>query len=328
VLPDPDPRVRQVATLLPDVIVRAMAVSPLGFVVAVADDDARVHVVEVGLDDDDEAEVLRILTPAERPRGDNDVKVCVAAYEDRVAMAAERTCEVWDARTGEQLASLQHPAEVRAMAIGENGTLVVTCDVKGRLALWDVASGARRELEAVRGRVTNLAVGLGDLLIAGTSEASGVAWLWDATTGKVTMSLAHQERDLPREVGWAVAFSPLGEYVLTAFGEGTVCAWSILENQLAVRLRHRRPGEHLLGGFIPSVAMDEDETVILTGHSQGAWLWDATTGELRGCLSRDFTRSVGFTHAGDILLASRGDHGVRVIRWTDPAQEARDAGTE
>ena len=324
-LPGPDPRARQAAILLPAVTVRKAAVSSLGYLAAVADDQSRVHVVKFAIDDDDEAQVLQVITPAERPRGDDDVLVSVADDEDRIATAAGRTCEVWNGRSGERLASLRHEAEIRAMALSEDGAMVATSDVKGRLARWDVSSGRRQDLEAVRARITGLAIGLGGLLIAGVSASSGVAWIWDGRTGKLMQVLQHVERNLPREIGWAVAFSSLGEYALTAFSDGMACAWSMLEDNLAVRLRHQRAGEGALGSIVKAVAMSEDQNAIVTGHTSGAWLWDATTGALRGCLSRGFIGSVGFTHAGDIVLAARGTRGVRVIRWTEPATDATTA---
>ena len=315
-LPPVDGRVAEQAVVLPEVTVRTMCVSSDGFVLAVADDTATVHVLE--WDIDGEAVVRRTIEPTVRPRPQEDLMLSVADDGEKVATAAGRVCEVWNGLTGERLAELRHPEKIEAMATGPDGSLVVTSDVKGRLRLWDLESGAQRELNAVPGRVNRLAIGIGDLTIAGTSAHGGVGWVWYAWTGTLMMSMAHEERGLP-EVGLHVSFSGSGDYVLTAFGDGTACAWSVDDEVLAVRLRHKQYGDGPLAGIVRAVAMSEDDTTIVTAHTSGAWLWDTRTGEPLGRLSEDFPAAVGFTHLGNIVLASRNTPGVRVIRWTPGA---------
>jgi WD40 repeat protein len=73
---------------------------------------------------------------------------------------AHPSVRLWDAATGEQCATLPHPGIVRCLALGPDGTWLVTGgDGDDRLRIWDVATArVRKEVRGPAGSVRSIAV--------------------------------------------------------------------------------------------------------------------------------------------------------------------------
>jgi Tol biopolymer transport system component len=85
---------------------------------------------------------------------------------------------VWDASTGDRLATLVAPVAITTLDFSADGTSIATGHADGTVRLWDAASGIEQlSLGGTPGRVTGLAFSPdGDKLA--TNGDDGVARVW------------------------------------------------------------------------------------------------------------------------------------------------------
>ena len=140
----------------------------------------------------------------------------------------EDTARLWDAATGKMVAMLKSPGEVYAVAFSPDGGRVLTGSEDGTAQLWEVATGnlvatlqghegrkgqlwdaTGEKVARLKGAVLAVAFSPNGRSIL-TGSAYGMAWLWDAATGKEVATLEGHTGPVK-----AVAFSPDGARVLT-----------------------------------------------------------------------------------------------------------------
>lgn len=88
--------------------------------------------------------------------------------------SSDRTVRLWDAATGEPCAILPHPADVRGLAFGPDGTWLITGNTfGGRLRIWDVATARVRKeiwLHGEKARFSSLTLSGDGKRVAATTE--------------------------------------------------------------------------------------------------------------------------------------------------------------
>ncbi len=138
-----------------------------------------------------------------------------------IALGAERTARVWDARTGQPLtALLSHQSEITAVSFSPDGTRVVTASDDRTARVWDARTGepVTNSLEH-EGRVTSAAFSPDGTRVV-TASFDNTARVWDTRTGRpITAPLEHQGRIR------SAAFSPDGTRVVTAGEDSTARIW-------------------------------------------------------------------------------------------------------
>ena len=71
-------------------------------------------------------------------------------YPDRDQPPRRGVADVWDARTGDRVATLTAPAEIGDITFGPDGTTVATGHADGTVRLWNTETGAQQLV--LRGR--------------------------------------------------------------------------------------------------------------------------------------------------------------------------------
>ena len=181
----------------------------------------------------------------------------------------DRTVRLWGVSDNQPLGAplTGHTAEVRAMAFGPRGKLLVTGSWDGTLRLWDTAS--RKQLGAPltghTGWVRGVAISPDGALIA-TAGMDSTVRLWNAAARKqVGTPLTGHTNSVT-----GVAFSPDGRILATAANDTTVRLWDVAT---------RSPlGEPLTGhaSVVRDVAFSPDgATLASVGDDKTVRLWDA-----------------------------------------------------
>jgi WD40 repeat protein len=247
----------------------------------------------------------------------------------------DETIRWWDLATGKEIRKVAWraaPATLVSVPVRlvftPDGKTLVSAGGGSIIRLWDVATGEqRRGPEGHEGGVDTVAVSPDGRTLASCSSNDHTVRLWDATTGRPHHVLRH-----PAYVR-RVLFSPDGERVVSACGDGVIRLWSAAtgEEVRAMRLaepaRDRDPEQIINLGLtaggkqVVSLSVGLDPKVAGRGHRLVTW--DVATGkrlseregtdDLLSALSADGTLLAELTGAGVVVRrVATGNVAVRI----------------
>ncbi len=215
----------------------------------------------IGVCEDGSSQPVKVLAPV---RGLDHVSFRPRHRQLAVSSSSEGTVHVRDIDTDKAVASLPHPAGVRALAWSHDGQVLATgCDDL-RVYVWKVNEG--RQIAVLDGhRETVIFLGFlpgGDLLVSGSWDGS--TRLWDVRTS----------RYLVRAQGIALGFSPDGGQL--AFRDGQqVGVWQLSEERYCRTIPHRAVGQG--SGKVDyrgkGVDFSPDGRLLASGGGDGVRLW-------------------------------------------------------
>lgn len=216
-----------------------------------------------------------------------------------VAANARNDVHLYDASTGQEIASLKVHAEVKSISFSPDGKLLVTGSFDGRACLWDMATKLllREFTNTERAASVNVAVFSPDSRLLYTG-GFGPARLWDVRTGKII----HELKGRKSIVGDA-AFSPDGKYLATP-GE----VWDVGSGSLMVSFGGQ--DNNILG----HIRFSPDGKLVLTTGGEGPRLWEVETGrellELTG--HTGMVHDAALSADGRLILTVSADKTARV----------------
>jgi WD40 repeat protein len=200
-----------------------------------------------------------------------------------VSASSDHTARIWDPKSETEIARLDHPYEVRCLALTRDGALLVTtCDLAPigsppvtYLTFWDVHT--RRQIGSVSGTVIRDSLAFtpdGTVLAAGYSDGEppyvrGMVELWDVASHR-------------RQTSWhahainvsSLTFTGDARQLATGSFDLNVRLWSVHDQRLVIAL----PDQHY---WVNSVAITSDGWWLASGGGRAVLptvaelhLWD------------------------------------------------------
>jgi WD40 repeat protein/serine/threonine protein kinase len=164
-----------------------------------------------------------------------------------LAPSGDRSAKLWDAASGELVASFDHQGEVFQAEFSSDGARILTASTDHSAKLWDAASG---KLIASFNHPDGLSHAAfspdGGRIV--TASADSTAKLWDSASSKLIASFDHQDT-----VPWA-AFSPDGTRILTVSWDKTAKLWDATTPAELARQLKESGGERARIGSSVSIA--------------------------------------------------------------------------
>jgi WD40 repeat protein len=190
----------------------------------------------------------------------------------------DKTAKVWDAATGRERLTLRgHEAALTDVAFSPDGRLIASSSWDETVRVWDAETG--QELFTLRGQggpVYGVAFHPKGGHVLASAHHDGTIKLWDATAGQKRSEIAAQKQPV-----LGVAFSPDGALLAGAAGTnaGNIAVWNAASGAKQHDLQRKVPGICLSMAFHPN-----GRFVAGVATTNEVYLWDLTTGEVRGTL--------------------------------------------
>jgi len=224
--------------------------------------------------------------------------------------SADGNAYLWDAASGQCLARLGgHAKAVATLAFSPDGRHILTAYEGGVIRLWRATGGrAVRKLKAPFGWVLFSPDG-SRILTAGDSEA---VTIWDARSGQRLLSLGEAEHldslYEARHLKSAAAFSPDGQRVLVALGQGHLFICESVSGRILTKLRGSVKR-------VRTIAFSPDGRKVFTGDTHGhGVLYDVETGEvLSRCeVLHEAMLAASFSPHGECFLTANNNGRVHL----------------
>ena len=243
---------------------------------------------------------------------------------------ADNTAKLWDAASGKLIAPLGDPQgfDVLYGTFSPDGTRILTASIDNTARLWDAASdklivsfdlgpawSGTAFLEADRPALHFSPDGARILAIGADNSAK----LWDAVSGKLLASFAHQDEVFQAE------FSRDGARILTASRDKTAKLWDAASGKLIASFDHP--------DGLYYVAFSPDGARILTASGdKTAKLWNAASGKVIASFDhQDTVRLAAFSPDGTRILTASWDKTAKLWDAATPvelAQQLKEAAGE
>jgi WD40 repeat protein/serine/threonine protein kinase len=292
---------------------------------------------------DGTARVWSAPRPALRPSSDAGALRGVAIAGNTVVAGAADGVVVWSRDRGEQLAFVDDPVRVAAVAMSPDGDRVAIASEDGSAAIWDVAT---RATVAVLDHETAPVYAIawrsdGAAVITGARDGVRV---WSTSTWQVTNRFAGE-----RQIN-AIALDPGETHLVTASESGEVAVWSTATWSSIAAFRiaggaytvaFGPAGDRVVvggdgdtpeiwtlapvprklvvlegpTGIVHATGFSPDGALVITGSADGVTrVWDATTGKLLGRLAghADAVTGMAFDRDRTHLWTASADGAVRM----------------
>jgi len=230
----------------------------------------------------------------------------------------DRTLRLWDAVTGDALATWEgHADEVEDAAFSADGARVASASQDGTVRVVDAATGelVRALLQpedAEDGPQELLSVAISpDANLIAAGGLNGDVFVWDAASGALLRVIGAHLREV-----YGLAFSPDGSLLATAGGDSAADG-----DPTRIRLWDARTGEEraarLVGhnGLVRDLAFDPSGDLLASCGTDGVRLWDVRAGAARGAPLAGHEGevwAVAFSPDGSLLASAGADQTVRL----------------
>ncbi len=282
-------------------IVRAVAISPDGTVLAAGGNERTIELIPLG------QQATRRTLAAQR----SSVTSLLFSRDGKslYSVAGADLCR-WDIAKGTApIQRCKHEANINAICLSHDGRLLVSADSNGRVTWHDPESLAvDKKMNAGHGRIDALAFSPDDRTLA-IGSIDRHCQLWDVATGTLRNTIRGHSGAI-----WSVEYSPDGTSLATASADGLARIW-----------KASSPGGSRLAtnpNPYSAIAFSSDRPVLVAGTGNQLELWDwQSARQLRA--SHVETRAqptkppaginaLAFSPDGGEIASSHHDGGVRL----------------
>jgi WD40 repeat protein len=278
--------------------VRCLAFSPDGTRLASAGLDRVVHVWDVR---DGK------LVAGPNPRGKHAIAV-IPGERLRLASSGGPSVRVWDVEAGEEVAPT---GLCPAYSVAAGGKWLAVGGTDHFTQLWNVAAGTlAASLEATKPPIGAVAFSADSSLLAHTSPADGLVWVWQTADAQPLVILIEAADGCTLE---SVAFHPDGrrvaaggiDYLATGDRDGAVCVWDLPTKEKL----------YTIDVGVYAVCFDPTGKYLAgAGINDTVFVWDAATQETVFELAghQGQINAIAFDPSGSYLASGGDDLTVRV----------------
>ncbi|MDB5309568.1 MAG: domain, G-beta repeat [Gemmataceae bacterium] len=280
--------------------VRCLAFSPDGSKLASAGADRVVHVWDVR---DGK------LVAGPNPKGRHVIAV-LPGEKPKLVSSAGPAVRVWDLETGEEAAPTGL-CPAYSVATSPDGKWLAVGGTDHFTQLWNAQDGIlAASLEATKPPIGYCAFSADSSMLAHTSPADGLVWLWRCATGEPDLILIEAADGCTLE---GVAFHPNGQwvacggidYLSTGERDGAVCVWNI----------PTKDKRFVIDTGVYAVAFDPAGKYLAgAGINDTVYLWETDTQEMVFELAghQEKINAIAFDPSGSYLVSGGDDMTIRV----------------
>jgi WD40 repeat protein len=226
-----------------------------------------------------------------------------------VTACADDVVKLWDAQTGEQLATLAgHAGRVDSAAYSPDGTRIASCGWDRRIKLWDAWTGDEIATLAEPGRWVDTVVYCPDGKTLATTDNTNIT-LWDIETGQTrSWDSGHRGCEQHTSFPRALAFNPDGHILASASAYTTIKLWDVLTGEELATLQGHT--DKVFG-----VSFSPDGKLLASSSDDGTVrLWNVETGQERTVLTghERHVHGVVFSPDGKLVASASWDKTVKL----------------
>ncbi|MEZ0274626.1 MAG: TIR domain-containing protein, partial [Roseimicrobium sp.] len=216
----------------------------------------------------------------------------------------DKTARVWEAHTGNLLATLKgHVDKVTSAKFSPDGSRVVTGSPDNDARVWEMFTGKLMAvLHGHRSSVYGVEFSPDGQRIL-TDSADDTARVWETATGRLLFTLHEEEHGLT-----SAQFSPDGQRILTNSQDKTARVWEAVSGKLLSTLHGEEHG-------LRAAQFSPDGRLILSiSEENTTHVWEAHTGNLLATLQGHDSKvtSAEFSNDGQRILTTSEDNTARV----------------
>jgi WD40 repeat protein len=250
------------------------------------------------------------------------------SQDSRIAIAGDNgTVRLWNLQ-GQLLVELKgHQQAVKSLSFSPDGQLIASGGDDGTIRLWNFQGQELAKFPGHQSSVSGLSFSRDGQKLASTGE-DGFVRIWEvdrqlfvrqpikAPTQKpisVTIKTPIQEWNAQQRKLWGVEFSPNGQQLATAGGDGTVRIWNLQGQELEKLVGHQGPVRSV--SFSPDgqqLASSSDDTMVRIWNLQGR--------ELSNFTNQNFAESLSIAGNDRHIVSGSKDGTIRLGNWQGQAE--------
>ncbi|MFI5386754.1 MAG: WD40 repeat domain-containing protein [Fimbriimonadales bacterium] len=201
-----------------------------------------------------------------------------------------------------------HPDVCMAMATSRDGKTIATGDYRGRVKVWDAATGAVKATgKGSTTEIQSLAFSPdGQTLVGGCTDTM---YVWNAATLATKATLDIKNGGHMR----FIAYSPDGKTIFTGGSGGRLSLWNAATGTLKRTIQVPIRGITGIYEDMSAAALSPNGALIVTGGQTSGFVIDVATGKVLGRLPHEGqVYGVAFSHDGKYVATSSFDMTVKL----------------